>query len=140
MRGSDLLRRLGLPPMAASLGLIIATAKAERVPEAYALAADDVGKFALVVGVEHYDNFRHVQNALNDGVAVGVALTKAGYALVRFLPDPRDADSILDAVGELLQQSDAANRPAVLTLYFAGHGFRTEYSNYIVPAAARADS
>lgn len=100
------------------------------------------GKFALIISVENYQNLPPVENALNDGLAVSEALKKAGFEYIRFLPDPIDTNTIIDAIDEFVSFSRASTEPAILTIYYAGHGFfRTESNNnYLVPARANKNS
>lgn len=99
-----------------------------------------VNKYALVVSVENYSELSKVDNALNDGMTVHSALLKAGFSFVRFLHDPDNSDVVLDAIDELVLQSNARAQPAVLTFYFAGHGFQTDRANYLVLSGARRDA
>ena len=110
------------------------------VPVGYISHAKAAEKYALVISVEHYENFLSVDNALNDGREISKALSAAGYTFVRFVPDPPNTDVILDRLDELLSTSRAASEPAVLTVFFAGHGYHTPFTNYLVPAKAKVSS
>jgi uncharacterized caspase-like protein len=106
------------------------------LPEGYIPKRLDVGKYALVIGVEEYISFSHVENAINDSKAVAAALNKAHFNFVRYLPNPETADSILDAIKELKQQTQSGDRPALVVVYFAGHGFQARGHNFLVPKNA----
>lgn len=110
------------------------------IPNGYVAHPVAPGKYALVISVEHYEYLPQVDNAVNDGLAITTALAKAGYGFVRFLPDPPTADSIVDRIDELIAQSRAAFEPGVITIFFAGHGYQTPNTNYIIPAGARKTS
>ena len=118
------------------LGGWAGSAAAVPVPPGFVPQAVEPVKYALVVGVEHYDHFVKVENAWNDGLIVSQAFDAAGYSFVRFLADPGTADSIVDALKELTQRAAASSRPVVLTFFYAGHGFQSGGINWIVPAGA----
>lgn len=109
------------------------------IPDGYVARPSAVVRYALVIGVETYAHLPKVENATNDGIAAHNALLRAGFTYVRHLSEPQTTDAILDHIAELMQQAQADIQPAVVTIFFAGHGFQGPASNYIVPAAARAD-
>jgi len=110
------------------------------VPQGYSPQGAYAEKYALVISVENYNEFPRVDNAIADGLAVSRSLLKAGYTFVRLVADPPSVDSILAYLDEMLKLANSSTQPAVLTVFYAGHGFRTSYANYIVPASAHKDS
>jgi hypothetical protein len=107
------------------------------VPHGYKPQAQYAEKYALVVASENYAEFPKVENALRDGLAISDALLRAHYSFVRFIPDPPSTDVIIDRIDELSKIALADTQPAVLTVFYAGHGFRSAIDNYIVPTGAR---
>jgi hypothetical protein len=100
------------------------------------LIPSTVPKFALVVGVEHYERVERVKNAINDAVSIAQSLKKAGFT-VRFLADANQ-DEIYDYTKDLVRRAGGVNDPAILVFYFAGHGFEdANHIPYMVPASAR---
>jgi uncharacterized caspase-like protein len=102
--------------------------------DAQFLTPVDVRRLALVVGVENYDGYLPVPNALNDARTIEGALTSAGFE-VRFLGNPETSDEILHEVRALAQRAGA--EPADVVFFFAGHGFQDGAFNYLVPGKAR---
>jgi uncharacterized caspase-like protein len=123
----------------AASGALAASGVHALVPAGYTPRPEYPAKYALVVVVQNYAELPQVDNAFRDGAAIGNGLLTAGYSFVRVIADPPSIDSILNRVDEMLSVARADVQPAVLTVFYAGHGFRTEYANYLVPASARAD-
>ena len=109
------------------------------VPTGYVAQREVPGKYALVISVEDYKHFPKVDNALNDGRVVHQALLDAGFTFVRYLQNPATANIIIDHLKELMQQAQVETRPAIVVVFFAGHGFQTQGVNYLVPQGARSE-
>jgi Tfp pilus assembly protein PilF len=89
-------------------------------------------KIALVIGNGEYtDSTRKLGNPSRDARAVGAALEKTGFRLVRGRPlldlDKQAMDKIAQEFGEMAQDADMA------LVYFAGHGLQTNGVNYLIP-------
>jgi len=83
-------------------------------------------RWALVVGVDGYENLEDLKKARNDAQAVGQALTRLGFE-VRTLYDPsrRDMNS---AVSTMANQIDPGDE---VLFYFAGHGVEVEGAKFL---------
>ena len=123
------------------LALVSVPVHAQDPPRTLAnyLVPQDVPRFALVIGVEHYDNFDHVPNALNDLETAGSALERAGFTTIRRLPDAT-MRAVFDGLKEITQLVEGHERPAIVVVFFAGHGFQDREVNYIVPKNASRES
>jgi uncharacterized caspase-like protein len=102
------------------------------VPEA-------VPRFALAVGVQYYDYLEQVPNAINDVNVAIRALQAAGFTTIIQEPEPTQ-EKLRAAVKTLTQLVNDTERPAVVAIYFAGHGFQEGDSNFIVPKDAKPTS
>ena len=103
------------------------------------LLAQDVPRFALVVGVQNYDQLDPVPNALNDLQVAANALRLAGFTTVIEEPDAT-APRLQTAIDHLIQLVNKTERPAVVAIFFAGHGFQEGENNFIVPKDANPAS
>ena len=94
-------------------------------PASPALAASRV---ALVIGNNAYENVPKLQKAANDATAVSAALAKLGFDVVTAEDVGRRAMSraLVELEGRL-EPGDTA------LLYFAGHGFAIDGTNYLLP-------
>lgn len=114
------------------------TAQQSQSIDAY-VVAQEIPRFALVVGVQHYNFLDPVPNALNDSAAAARAFRRAGFGTVIEIPDA--TSSMLETgIAHLLQLADRTKKPAVVAIFFAGHGFQSGIDNYIVPKDARLAS
>jgi uncharacterized caspase-like protein len=86
-------------------------------------------RWALVVGVDGYQNLEDLKKARNDAQAVSQALTGLGFE-VRTLYDPtrRDMNS---AVSTMANQIDPGDE---VLFYFAGHGVEVDGRNFLLPS------
>lgn len=99
-----------------------------------------VPRLALVIGAEHYATLSEVPNALNDAKQVATRLVQFGFDFVRYVPDPKNDNEIYDYIQELAQRAGGqSEQPAIIVLFFAGHGFHQQSTNYIVPVSASPD-
>ncbi len=98
-----------------------------------------VRKLALVISAENYRYIPHVENATNDGLLVQSLLTRAGF-VAQYLPEPKSKGEILGAVQELARTAQVRSEPAVVVVFYAGHGFQAAAFNYIVPLEASPDA
>lgn len=103
------------------------------------LIPQEVPRFALVVGVENYDHLELVPNALNDLTVAANALRRAGFTTVVEEPDAT-ASRLRTALRQLTQLVNKTERPAIVAIFFAGHGFQDAENNFIVPKDARPAS
>jgi uncharacterized caspase-like protein len=110
---------------------------ASSLPESFVYEPIEPGYYALVISVEDYFFLPRVENATNDGIAAAEAFVKAGFNFVRYLHNPDSANLILDHLRELADQAHSETRPAVVVIFYAGHGFQLNSENYIVPSAVR---
>ena len=89
-------------------------------------------KVALVVGINRYTNLGadlQLQKAVNDANAVGDALEKDGFEVVRGSNLSRS--EIVDKLFELSKRIEPGD---TAFFYFAGHGIALGGGNYILPA------
>jgi len=117
------------------LGAAAVAAQEPRNPENY-LLTETVPRFALAVGVENYDFFDRVPNALNDMEVAVTALKRAGFETVISEPDPT-TERLYLAINRLAKMAVETQRPSVVAIYFAGHGFQEGTDNFIVPKDAK---
>lgn len=112
-------------------------ARAQNLPpiDNYVIA-DHVPRFALAIGVETYDHFDPVPNAENDRDAAIEAFEAADFDTVMTEPDPT-LPKLQTVLRRLTQLAAQSGRPAVVAIFFAGHGFQEGTNNYIVPKDAR---
>ena len=100
------------------------------------LVEQPVPRIALVIGVQNYDHLDPVPNALNDLAVASSALRRAGFTTVIEEPDATGS-RLRSSIKRLLQLVDRTERPAVVAIFFAGHGFQDGADNFIVPKDAR---
>ncbi|MEO5898453.1 MAG: caspase family protein [Vicinamibacterales bacterium] len=103
------------------------------------LVAQDVPRIALGIGVQHYDYLPPVPNALNDLTVAANALRLSGFSTVIEEPDATES-RLRTAIKQLIQLVDKTERPAVVAIYFAGHGFQDGADNFIVAKDAEPAS
>jgi hypothetical protein len=85
-------------------------------------------KYALVVANNSYTQWGALNNAVNDGKEVKLFLEKAGFR-VRF-EENLDGQKLKTVLASL---QDSSENYDLTMLYYAGHGFNTGGSNYLVP-------
>jgi Caspase domain len=85
-------------------------------------------RLALVIGNNAYENVPQLQKALNDADAIAQELSKLGFEVVKAEDVGRRAMS--RALVELESKIDPGDTALV---YFAGHGFAIDGTNYLLP-------
>ncbi len=89
-------------------------------------------RFALVVGNNHYSHLeadRQLVKAVNDATAVGDALERDGFKVLR------GTDLTRSQIVDKLYELSALIHPGDTALfYFAGHGIALGSGNYVVPS------
>jgi len=90
--------------------------------------ADAAKRVALVIGNNDYDNVPKLQKAVNDADAISKELAKLGFEVVTAQDVGRRAMS--RALVELEGKIGAGDTALV---YFAGHGFAVDGTNYLLP-------
>ncbi len=92
-------------------------------------ASDALAKrVALVIGNDTYDSVPKLQKARNDAIAMGEALTKMGFDVL----SARDVGR--RAMSRALSEFENKIEPGdVALLFFAGHGFAINGTNYLLP-------
>jgi uncharacterized caspase-like protein len=103
------------------------------------LVQQPVPRIALAIGVQNYDHLDVVPNALNDLAVAASALRRAGFTTVIEEPDATGS-RLRASIKQLVQLVDRTERPAVVAIFFAGHGFQDGADNFIVPKDARPAS
>jgi hypothetical protein len=103
----------------------IATALALLLP---ATPAHAVKRVALVIGNDAYENVPALQKAVNDAHAMGEELTKLGFDVVSAQDVGRRAMS-----RALVELENKVGSGDTVLIYFAGHGFAVEDTNYLLP-------
>jgi hypothetical protein len=90
-------------------------------------------RVALVIGNNAYENVPQLQKAVNDADAISRELAKLGFAVVRAQDVGRRAMS--RALVDLESKVEAGDTALV---YFAGHGFAVDGTNYLLPVDVAA--
>jgi len=94
-----------------------------------ASVAEAQNRFALVVGIDNYENVSPLQKANNDAIAVSATLKRVGFQVTQLL----DADR--RAFNRAISGFAADIRPGdEVVFYFAGHGIEVDGRNYLLPA------
>lgn len=94
--------------------------------------------WAVVIGINNYQHWPHLQAAVADAKAVAQRLKEMGFQPVTYLVDGEATrDRILTEIGTRLGQDTGPNDRVVI--YFAGHGYTEELPNgdqvgYLIPA------
>jgi Caspase domain len=93
-----------------------------------ALPAAAANRVALVIGNNAYENVPQLQKAMNDADAIAAELSKLGFDVVKAENVGRRAMSraLVELEGKI-QAGDTA------LVYFAGHGFAIDGTNYLLP-------
>lgn len=93
--------------------------------------------WAVVIGINQYVHWPHLQAAVADAQAVGERLKSMGFEQITFLSNSEASRTkILTEIGTNLSRATGPNDRVVI--YFAGHGFTEELPNgdqvgYIIP-------
>ena len=85
-------------------------------------------RVALVIGNDSYESVPKLQKARNDAIAMGEALTKMGFDVLSARDVGRRAMS--RALAEFEKKIEPGD---VALLFFAGHGFAIDGTNYLLP-------
>ncbi len=98
----------------------------------FAFAEVSTERYALIIGINRYDRARSLQNATPDAEAVGIALSRLGYALYggdihRNLEQAALLSLFRDFAAYLPDDSQAI-------VYIAGHGVSFAGDSYIIPS------
>jgi hypothetical protein len=117
--------RVTLVSRGSRLGLIGALASVLLIA---AFPAQAEKRVALVIGNNAYENVPQLQKALNDADAISKELAKLGFEVVTAQDVGRRAMS--RALVELEGKVGAGDTALV---YFAGHGFAVDGTNYLLP-------
>lgn len=94
--------------------------------------------WAVVIGINQYVHWPHLQAAVADAQAVAERLKSMGFEQITFLNNTEATRTkILTEIGTNLSRATGPNDRVVI--YFAGHGFTEELPNgdqvgYIIPA------
>ena len=113
----------GLRALAAALAVAVCCAAA------FSAAAAD--RVALVVGNGAYAHAPKLANPVNDAAAVGAALERLGFSVMRV------ENAGYDALRRRLRDFGRASRGAeVAVAFYAGHGVEVGGRNYLVPVDA----
>lgn len=103
-----------------------------------ALASPDAfaqGRVALVIGNNRYANLpadKQLSKAVNDARAVGAALEKIGFKVIR--GENLDRQSMVDRIFAFTQQ---IKQDDIAVLFYAGHGVAISGGNYLLPSDVR---
>ncbi len=125
--GQFRLRRIGFPCLAFAAVLLAAA-----LASSGALAQD---RIALVVGNNRYTNLgadKQLNKAINDARAVGDALQKIGFKVIR--GENLDRQGMVDRVFTFTQQIKQGD---IAVLFYAGHGVAISGGNYLLPSDVR---
>lgn len=94
-----------------------------------------MNKYALIIGIENYSydsNQSRVRFARNDALAMADYAEHAGFQLMDgpVLDEQATLDTIIDAIDLMFNDVNADD---FVFIYYAGHGYHTEYGGYIIP-------
>ena len=110
---------------------VLAAALAVAVCCAAAFSAAAADRVALVVGNGAYAHAPKLANPVNDAAAVGAALKRLGFSVMRV------ENASGDALRRRLRDFGRASRGAeVAVAFYAGHGVEVGGRNYLVPVDA----
>jgi hypothetical protein len=92
-------------------------------------------RLALVVGTSQYDSVYPLENAANDAVDMGGALTRLGF----------DVELVIDGTAAEFQQAvdtmaAKAGDAETILFFFSGHAFQMNGQNFLVPRDAQLSS
>ena len=113
----------GMPKKIYDFGLAAAFCLSFFVAPAYAAK-----RVALVIGNNAYENVPALQKAVNDSEAISRELAKLGFDVVSAENVGRRAMS--RALVELESKIESGDTALI---YFAGHGFAVDGTNYLLP-------
>lgn len=85
---------------------------------------------ALVIALNKYDNNPDLINALNDGKAMADKFRELKYDVVEVFEPKATHKDYADALSHLMEL-DFNNHYDAIILYFSGHGFMTNMSDYL---------
>lgn len=86
-------------------------------------------RYALVVGIDNYENVSSLQKANNDAVAVSHALERIGFQVTQLIDsDRREFNRTISGFASNIRPGDE------IVFYFAGHGIEVDGRNYLLPA------
>lgn len=94
--------------------------------------------WAVVIGIDRYQHWPHLQAAVADAKAVAQRLKEMGFEPVTYLAEGEATrDRILTEIGTRLSRDTGPNDRVFI--YFAGHGYTEELPNgdqvgYLIPA------
>ena len=136
----NLLRKIRLFALAVTIASnsIICTAQHDL---AKYLQKIDLPKRAFVIGNQLYNHHRPVPNAANDARLVSEKLVEIGFPPDQLIIDA-DQTTIYRRLDDFVDRelNSPDNVPAVVVLYYSGHGFAKGGGNFIVPIDAPLDT
>lgn len=94
--------------------------------------------WAVVIGIDKYQHWPHLQAAVADAKAVAQRLQEMGFEPLTYIADAEATrDRILTEIGTRLSRETGPNDRVLI--YFAGHGYTEELPNgdqvgYLIPA------
>ena len=97
---------------------------------AFAVAANESARLALVIGNAAYEGDAVLKNPVNDSTDVAASLRKAGWQVS--LVTNADRRGLIDSV-ELWGEKLAENPDCSALFYYAGHGMQVDGFNYLLP-------
>lgn len=92
-------------------------------------------RYALVIGNNRYTNLgadKQLAKAVNDARAVGAALEKIGFKVIR--GENLDRQGMVDSIFTFTQQIKQGD---IAVLFYAGHGVAISGGNYLLPSDVR---
>ncbi len=91
-------------------------------------------RVALMIGMSKYENVPALPNPASDARALGEALAKLNFEVVRlFDADKRTLETTLRDFGKKAAKAD------VILVFYAGHGVQVDGQNYMIPVDASLD-
>ncbi len=93
--------------------------------------------WAVVIGIDRYQHWPHLQAAVADAKAMAQRLQEMGFETITFMADQEATrDRILTEIGTRLSSQTGPNDRVLI--YFAGHGYTEELPNgdqvgYLIP-------
>jgi hypothetical protein len=99
-------------------------------------AAPSSHRIALVIGESDYWHLRKLSNPANDAHAIAQALRRFGFDEVTELTNV-DRGALAQALAAFAQRAASADWAVV---FYAGHGFQLNGTNYLIPIDAKLES
>jgi hypothetical protein len=99
-------------------------------------------KYALIIGIENYpkgSGQTKVPFARSDALEMAEYARKAGFKMINDKPLLDDEATNREVINQLNRLFRQAEPEDFVLLYYAGHGYYTEYGGYLIPSDYKKD-